>query len=254
MTVPRDDATAPDDDAAAPATDAAVPDDAAVPPPPVEGPHPPGLPPLHDPDGSYAPPVPHEAAEPVAPSVAAHAPGSLGHLLGRFDAEVDRWFDHLRGIPVADRAFYSASTLGDWSLVWHLLGTAQATVDPEHGTRRAVRAAAALAVESALVNGVVKTWFRRERPVHDHERPHNLRTPATSSFPSGHASAAFLAATLLSERSRLGPVWFAVATVVATSRVHVRIHHASDVVGGAVIGVALGAAVRRAVPLRTPRR
>jgi undecaprenyl-diphosphatase len=197
--------------------------------------------------------VPDREPEPVAPSIAAHAPGSVGHLLGRFDAEVDRWFDHLRGVPVADRLFYSASTLGDWSLVWHLIGTAQATVDPDHGTRRAVRGALALGAESALVNGLIKTWFRRERPVHEGDRPHQLRTPATSSFPSGHASAAFLAATLLSERSRLGPVWFGVAAVVATSRIHVRIHHASDVVGGAALGLALGVVVRRVVPLRRPR-
>lgn len=222
--------------------------DPELPPPRVPGPHPPGTPPVVDPT-SYVPPVPDAVPEPVAPSVAAHAPGSLGHLLGRFDAEVDRWFDHLRGVPLADRVFYSASTLGDWSLVWHLLGTAQATADPDDGVRRAVRGAVALGIESALVNGVIKSWFRRERPVHEGERPHELRTPATSSFPSGHASSAFMAATLLSERSRLGPLWFGVAAVVATSRIHVRIHHASDVVGGAALGLALGAAVRRLAPL-----
>ena len=40
------------------------------------------------------------------------------------------------------------------------------------------------------------------------------------------------------------------AGVVAVSRVHVRIHHASDVVVGAGIGLALGRLIRRAVPLR----
>jgi membrane-associated phospholipid phosphatase len=38
----------------------------------------------------------------------------------------------------------------------------------------------------------------------------------------------------------LWPVYFAVAAVVATSRAYVRIHHASDVLGGALLGVALG--------------
>jgi undecaprenyl-diphosphatase len=108
-----------------------------------------------------------------------------------------------------------------------------------------VRVSASLGVESALVNIVIKSFFRRERPVHQEERPHRLRTPLTTSFPSGHASSAFLAATLLSDRSRGKPVFFALAGVVAASRVHVRIHHASDVVGGAAIGLALGALVKR---------
>ena len=124
----------------------------------------------------------------------------------------------------------------------------------ERGTRRghreAARLALALAAESALVNGAVKSLFNWERPLHEDDRPHNLRQPLTSSFPSGHASAAFMAATLLAERSRVKPLWYGLAGVVAASRIHVRIHHASDVVVGAGIGLALGRLIRRAVPLR----
>lgn len=190
-----------------------------------------------------------ELDEGVADSVAAATPG-IGHAIGRFDAEVDRIFMAVRGNRVVDRAYYSASALGDWSLIWHLLGAAQGVADPVNGWRRAARLAVSLGVESALVNGVIKSAFRRTRPVHDGERPHRLRMPATSSFPSGHASSAFMAAHLLAERSRLGPAWYGLAAVVATSRIHVRIHHASDVVGGAVLGLALGALVRRVAPLR----
>lgn len=184
----------------------------------------------------------------VAPSVAAATPG-IGHALGRVDAEVDHLADRLRGNVVADRLFYSASAVGDWSLIWHILGVAQGVTDHRRGWRRAVRLSAALGVESALVNGVVKSFFKRSRPVHDGDRPHTLRMPATSSFPSGHASSAFMAAHLLAERSRVGVGWYVVAGVVATSRVHVRIHHASDVIGGAALGLVLGEIVRRVVPL-----
>lgn len=186
--------------------------------------------------------------EPVAPSVASATP-SIGHAVGRLDAEVDRAWDRIRGIPMVDRVYYSASALGDFSLIWHLLGTAQAAVDGHNGWRRAARLSGALGVESALVNGAIKSLFRRTRPIHETERPHNLRMPATSSFPSGHASSAFMAARLLSDRSRLGPAWYAVAAVVATSRIHVRIHHASDVIGGAVLGIALGEIATRVLPL-----
>lgn len=194
------------------------------------------------------PPIDPSDEEPVAASVASSVP-SIGHAVGRFDAEVDRAWERLRGNPAVDRVFYSASALGDWSLIWHLLGSAQAAVDRSNGWHRLARLSASLGVESALVNGAIKSMFRRTRPVHEGERPHALRMPATSSFPSGHASSAFMAARLLADRSRLGPVWYGVAAVVATSRVHVRIHHASDVIGGAVLGVALGEIAARVLPL-----
>ena len=173
----------------------------------------------------------------------------LGPAVAALDDAVDRAWEGLRGHPVADQIFYAASQLGDFSLLWHLLGVTRGLVSDE-GIREAARLSAALAVESALVNGAVKSLFRRERPAHADERPHHLRQPLTSSFPSGHASAAFMAATLLAERTRVKPLWYALAGVVAASRVHTRIHHASDVVAGAALGLALGRVVRKTLRLR----
>jgi undecaprenyl-diphosphatase len=107
----------------------------------------------------------------------------------------------------------------------------------------------AAAAESALVNGLVKSLFRRTRPPWDVVRPHRLRRPLTSSFPSGHASAAVSNAILLSEDDPLWPAYVAVAAVVASSRVYVKIHHASDVLAGAGLGVVLGLVGRKVMPL-----
>lgn len=165
-----------------------------------------------------------------------------------FDAWADRACDRLRGRPAADRLMYAASELGDFSLVWHLLGAAQG-LRGERDAARAVRLAVTLGVESVLVNWGVKSLFRRSRPVHEAVRPHQLRQPRTSSFPSGHASAAACAAVLLSDGDRLTALWITLAVVVGTSRLHVRIHHASDVVAGAMAGAAIGLTVRRLWPL-----
>ena len=43
----------------------------------------------------------------------------------------------------------------------------------------------------------------------------------------------------------MGALWFAIAAIVGTSRAYVRIHHASDVVAGAMCGAVLGIATRR---------
>jgi membrane-associated phospholipid phosphatase len=168
---------------------------------------------------------------------------SLGDRLHRrargFDDAVDRAFDRVRGHKVVDRGFYEASELGDFSLLWHLIGATQALRADDPLTYLA-RASGILGLESVIVNQGIKRLFDRERPVHDGDRPHHLRRPLTSSFPSGHASAAFTAAVVLSQGRRGRPLFFAAAAVVASSRVYVRIHHASDVVAGATLGYLLG--------------
>ncbi len=179
-------------------------------------------------------------------------PPAVEEPMRRFDDVVNGWFDHLRGRPVPDRVFYMASELGDFSLIWHMAGLAKG-LGPA-GSSSAVRQAVALGAESALVNGLIKSWFRRARPETDEPRPHRLRTPKTTSFPSGHASSALLAAGLLSEGSRLRPLYYGAAAIVATSRIHVRIHHASDVAAGAVLGVGLAKVVETVAPIRPRTR
>jgi membrane-associated phospholipid phosphatase len=166
----------------------------------------------------------------------------------RFDDHVDHAMDHLRGNPVLDRLFYATSELADFSLLWYLAGAVRA-LGSDEPVRDLVRFSAVMSAESALVNGGIKSLFRRRRPVHEGDRPHKLRQPKTTSFPSGHASAAFVAAALLSEGAGAAtPLYYGAAVVVASSRVYVRIHHASDVIAGAALGVALGAIARRAWP------
>ena len=57
---------------------------------------------------------------------AARFPANRGHGedLVRLDADL-AIVQHLRGRAAVDRVFYTASELGDWSLLWHLLGAGQ---------------------------------------------------------------------------------------------------------------------------------
>jgi undecaprenyl-diphosphatase len=166
----------------------------------------------------------------------------------RFDRKVDELFDGLRGTEPADRLFYAITELADFSLLWLLLATAKAAVSDDE-IPNALRVAGVLATESLVVNGGIKSVFKRERPVIQVPRPYKLRVPLTTSFPSGHSSAAMVAAMLLSQRSSRKTGWFALAVLVAASRVYVRIHHASDVVGGLALGVVLGLLARALWPL-----
>jgi undecaprenyl-diphosphatase len=164
-----------------------------------------------------------------------------------FDTAVETALDRVRGNPIVDRTFYAATELGDWSLIWHMIGAARGLTSDQRADE-AFRLSAVLGAETVLVNGIIKSFFNRTRPDWEQHRAFRIRKPRSSSFPSGHASAAFTAAAVLSEDDPLWPLYYGVAVVVATSRVYVKIHHASDVVAGAALGMLLGRAARRAWP------
>ena len=174
--------------------------------------------------------------------------GPLAQSVKSFDQAAEGFFDRLRGRPALDRIFYGASALGDHGLIWLLLGCLRG-LRSEKDWKAAVRVGLGVGLESALVNIGIKSLFRRKRPTWEIERPLRLRRPRTSSFPSGHATSAFTAAALLSDEDRLWPLYYGAAAVVAWSRVYVRIHHASDVVAGIVIGAGLGRLGRKLFPL-----
>ncbi len=164
-----------------------------------------------------------------------------------FDERVDTWIEPHRS-PALDRIFYGLSSAADHGMLWHAIGSVRAVGrrDPAGAARFSI----ALGVESAITNGLVKSRFRRGRPQehfeHEEPLPYGMRRPITSSFPSGHAATAFMCAVVLSNR-RSAPAWFTLAALVASSRVYVRMHHASDVAAGAALGLALGGLARRFV-------
>jgi hypothetical protein len=106
------------------------------------------------------------------------------------DLAVDRALARVRG-PALDGVVYRLSSAADHSLLWDVCGTLTAIARGDD-VGFAMRFGAAMAAESLLTNGVVKTAFRRVRPAlyEDIVFSHGLHRPITSSFPSGHATAA----------------------------------------------------------------
>jgi undecaprenyl-diphosphatase len=179
----------------------------------------------------------------------------------RLDAAGDLLVERFRS-PALDRVFYPLSSAADHSMLWHALGAWRGLRTGD--ARVARRFGLIMAAESALTNGVIKGLFRRVRPTdgpgtraepgeQDGDLPYGLRRPVTSSFPSGHATAAFTAAVVLSTK-RSAPLYFGLAALVATSRVYVRLHHTSDVLAGAALGTVMGIVARKMLPIPSPRR
>ena len=165
------------------------------------------------------------------------------------DEAVDGAFEPLRGRPGIDRAAAVVSNLADYGLIWVLLAGVKARRrGPDR--RRAVMALGVAGFSSLIVNRVVKQAVERQRP--DEHLAAAVRTPTSSSFPSGHTLAAYCTAFILGDSDAETAANVAFATAVAASRIHLRAHHPTDVLGGAVIGSVLGLGLRPIVDVVTP--
>jgi undecaprenyl-diphosphatase len=165
------------------------------------------------------------------------------------DDAVNAAFDPLRGDPRADRAAALLSNLADYGLIWVVLAAVKARRRGPN-RRRAVVALATAGFSSLIVTRVVKEAVARERP--DDHLDAVVRTPSSSSFPSGHTLAAFCTAFVLADSDAQTAANVGFAAAVAASRVHLRAHHPTDVIGGAAIGSVLGLGLRPLVNLVTP--
>jgi membrane-associated phospholipid phosphatase len=113
-----------------------------------------------------------------------------------------------------------------------LVAVVAADVLTGHGWGTARLAVASLAGTNLLVEAG-KRAANRTRPDGEHKR-------SNSSFPSSHAANAFTLAWVLSSRwRRAWPAFFGLATLVAFSRMYLNRHYLSDVVAGAVLGMAI---------------
>jgi undecaprenyl-diphosphatase len=149
-----------------------------------------------------------------------------------------------------DRTLIMLTRVASLSRLWFMIAGALAVLGGDRGRRAAARGVRAIAVASVVSNGPAKWLVRRRRPTESAEPP-LVSMPPSTSFPSGHAASGFAFALAVGdELPALLPLLVPLAGAVAYSRVHVGVHHPSDVVAGTAIGLASGA-VASHIPVRT---
>jgi undecaprenyl-diphosphatase len=109
-------------------------------------------------------------------------------------------------------------------------------------------------VVADLLAYVLKRLVDVDRPPVRYAEPKALvHVPHDHSFPSGHAATSFACATVLALAfPRLAAPLYVLAAAIAYSRVYVGVHYPFDVVGGALLGIAVAIALRWLA--RAPRR
>jgi membrane-associated phospholipid phosphatase len=146
--------------------------------------------------------------------------------------------------PLLDHSMPTVSALGDG-----LMEVGLAAMAAKLGPPRLARSSV-VAVQAIIVAGVyttlIKTATWTNRPYDDPSGEHfwDFRQ-STQSFPSGHTFSAFAAAEAYG--AEYGREWtYPVAALIGFSRVYNQDHWPSDVVAGAVLGIAAGVQARRA--------
>jgi membrane-associated phospholipid phosphatase len=167
-------------------------------------------------------------------------------VLSALDQNVSVAVAHLRWAPFT-AVFLVAS-------MWWVKGALFAAVGACDDLRRgripvSAPCVAAASAAAAGLTALAKEVFDRARPPLADPTFHAVvSTPGSPSFPSGHASTAFAAATVIALlHPRLRWPALGLAAVVAASRVYLGVPFTSDVVVGALLGVSIGAATVWAV-------
>lgn len=91
------------------------------------------------------------------------------------------------------------------------------------------------------ITELIRFLYHRPRPFLVYSDIHPLISKNEYSFPSGHAAFFFALATAIYFYNKRWGTWFFVASIlISLSRVVAGIHYPSDILGGAIIGVAVG--------------
>lgn len=139
--------------------------------------------------------------------------------------------------PAVESCARALGKAGNNAAIWLAIGLLLAGIDAAH--RDSWLIVAALGPFAIGLNYLVKLVFRRPRPVLEGLPPLG-GAPSSLSFPSAHATSSFAVATAMTRVAPEAAIAFVLAALLALGRPYLGMHYPSDVIGGAILGIALG--------------
>lgn len=143
--------------------------------------------------------------------------------------------------PVLDDIMIFITTLGNGGMIW--IAATVLLLIPKKTRKVAIISAVALLGSLIINNHLIKNLVQRPRPYMTFT---DLRilipTPSEFSFPSGHTSSSFAAASVFYTNlpKKIGVPAVILAGFIGLSRLYVGVHYPTDVIAGMLMGYFLG--------------
>ena len=161
-------------------------------------------------------------------------------MVAWFDSVILNWFQSIQN-EFLTVLFKAITFLGEGGLIWIALGLCLIA----YKKTRWVGISVLLALLFSLLVGNVtlKPLVARPRPCWRNSLVDLLiQNPKDYSFPSGHTQASCIATTIITlTNKKFGWVVIPLTILIAFSRMYLYVHFPSDILGGAVLGITIGA-------------
>ena len=156
-----------------------------------------------------------------------------------FEGSILLWIQNNLRSDFLDPIMKAITMLGDKGLIWILITLA--LLIARRTRKLGVMCAASMVFGLIITNLIIKNWAARIRP-YEMVQGLNCIVPLAKdwSFPSGHTTNSLACAWVLFRKApkKFGVPALILAILIAFSRLYVGIHYPTDVLGGALIGLA----------------
>ena len=163
-------------------------------------------------------------------------------ILKKIDNTIFRWINVKFRNKTFDKIMPIITSAGNLGIVWIIISVLLMTKQDYRVLGQMILMA--LIITTILGEGIIKHIVRRSRPFQDKEEKLLINKPITYSFPSGHTASSFAAlAVFLQMNGKLGLIVSPIATLIAFSRVYLKVHYPTDVIFGMLLGFTCGITV-----------
>lgn len=157
------------------------------------------------------------------------------------DWAILNWIQNIFGSTFMDFLMPKITALGNAGIIWIIIGVC--LLITKKYRKIGIFVLVGLLMGLIIGNGIVKNVVARPRPCWiNTDFPLLISCPTDFSFPSGHTQSSMIAATILTMgNKKFGYVAIPLAVLIAFSRLYLYVHFPTDILGGAIMGITIGA-------------
>lgn len=157
--------------------------------------------------------------------------------MNEFDNNILQFIQNHMRSSVMDEAMIVVTSLGNLGIIWIVI-SAFILIRKKNKTA-VIGVLCAMLLGTILGQEILKNIIQRPRPFLESSVINMIiEKPVSYSFPSGHTTAAFAAAGILSKYfKKYSVLFFTIAILIGFSRLYLYVHYPTDVIAGAILGL-----------------